>query len=167
MSRTGLGHLRPTEHRRLNESIGLLLAVVAILIALSLVSFTPEDPSFNSVRSPILQSKPANFIGMLGAYAADAMFQMLGYASYLIPIFLGVYAFYWLASWPVRAVFSRLTGAILMICTVAAMLSWSTSFPLVKGQVPAGGLLGRILEDHLEALANPAGAAMLLITAFL
>jgi len=166
MSRTGLGHLRPTEHRRLNESVGLLLAVVAILLALSLVSFTPEDPSFNSLSSPILHGKPANFIGMVGAYLADVMIQLLGYASFLVPIFLGIYAFYWLASWPVRAVLSRLTGAILMIFTLATMLSWSTSFPLVHGQIPAGGLFGRILEDHLEALVNPAGAALLLITAF-
>jgi hypothetical protein len=50
MSRTVLGYFAPTEHRRLNESIGLLLAVVAILMALSLVSFSIDDPSFNIAR---------------------------------------------------------------------------------------------------------------------
>jgi len=161
-----MGYFAPTEHRRLNESIGLLLAVVAILIALSLVSFTPEDPSFNSVSSPLLHSKPANFIGVVGSYAADGFFQLFGYSSFLIPIFLGVYAFHWLASWPVKAAIARVTGALLMLLTVSAMLSWSTSFPRVSGQVPAGGLFGRILEDWLEAMVNPAGAALLLLAAF-
>jgi S-DNA-T family DNA segregation ATPase FtsK/SpoIIIE len=166
MSRTVLGYFAPTEHRRLNESIGLLLAVIAILMALSLVSFSVDDPSFNIARSSALHAKPHNFVGIIGAYAADGFFQILGYPSYLIPIFLGVYAFYWLASWPVRAVVARLTGAILLIFTLSAILSWSPSFPRVSGQLPAGGLIGRVIEDNLEALVNPAGAAILLLAAF-
>src|SRR3954466_1562573 len=148
MSRTVLGYFAPTEHRRLNESIGLLLAVVAILMALSLVSFSIDDPSFNIARSSALHAKPHNFVGVVGAYAADGFFQMLGYSSFLIPVFLGVYAFYWLASWPVRAVAARLTGSVLLIFTLSAMLSWSPSFPRVSGQLPAGGLIGRIIEDN-------------------
>jgi S-DNA-T family DNA segregation ATPase FtsK/SpoIIIE len=166
MSRTVLGYFAPTEHRRLNESIGLLLAVVAILVALSLVSFNIDDPSFNIARSSAIHAKPHNFIGIVGAYAADGFFQILGYTSFLIPIFLGIYAFYWLASWPVRAVVARLTGALLMVLTLSAMLSWSPSFPRVSGQLPAGGLIGRIIEDNLEALVNPTGAAILLLAAF-
>src|SRR5436190_10313713 len=115
MSRSVLAYLEPTEHRRVNESIGLLLAVVAILLALSLVSFTPTDPSFNIARSPHFATKPANFIGYLGAYLADGFFQLLGFTSFLIPIFLGIYAFYWLASWPVRALGARILGVTLMI----------------------------------------------------
>ena len=166
MSRTVLGYFAPTEHRRLNESIGLLLAVIAILIGLSLVSFTSDDPSFNIARSPVLNTKAHNFVGVVGAYFADGFFQLLGYSSYLIPIFLGVYAFYWLASWPVRAVAARVTGALLLIVTLSTMLSWSPSFPRVDGQLPAGGLAGRVIEDNLEGLVNPAGAAVILIAAF-
>jgi len=166
MSRTVLGYFAPTEHRRLNESIGLLLAVIAILIGLSLVSFTSDDPSFNIARSPVLNTKAHNFVGVVGAYFADGFFQLLGYSSYLIPIFLGVYAFYWLASWPVRTVAARVTGALLLIVTLSTMLSWSPSFPRVDGQLPAGGLAGRVIEDNLEGLVNPAGAAVILIAAF-
>jgi hypothetical protein len=36
----------------------------------------------------------------------------------------------------------------------------------VGGQLPAGGLIGRILQDNLEALVNPAGAAIVLLAAF-
>jgi S-DNA-T family DNA segregation ATPase FtsK/SpoIIIE len=136
-------------------------------MALSLVSFSIDDPSFNIARSSNLHAKPQNFVGIVGAYAADGFFQIFGYSSFLIPIFLGVYAFYWLASWPVRAVVARLTGAMLLIFTLSAIMSWSPSFPRVSGQLPAGGLIGRVIEDNLEALVNPAGAAILLIAAFL
>src|SRR5437870_9786717 len=99
MSRSPLAYLVPTEHRRVNEFIGLLLATVAILIGLSLISFNPDDPSFNISRSPQFDGKPANFIGVVGSYLADGFFQILGYSSFLLPLFLGVYAFCLLAFW--------------------------------------------------------------------
>src|ERR1051326_1167498 len=110
MSRSPLAYLIPTEHRRLNEFVGLLLATMAILVGLSLISFNPDDPSFNISRNPQFAGKPANFIGVAGAYVADGFFQALGYSSFLLPIFLGIYAFHWLASRPVRSLGIRLTG---------------------------------------------------------
>src|SRR5215468_2393252 len=103
MSRSFLAYFAPTEHRRVNEFIGLLLATMAILVGLSLISFNPSDPSFNISQAPHFDGKPANFIGVAGSYLADGFFQTFGYASFLLPIFLGIYAFYWLASWQMRA----------------------------------------------------------------
>src|SRR5437867_129858 len=167
MSRRPLAYLVPTEHRRVNEFIGLLLATTAILVGLSLISFNPDDPSFNISRSSQFESKPANFVGVVGSYLADGFFQVLGYSSFLLPIFLGLYAFYWLASWPVRALGIRLTGMALMVLTLATSLSVSPSLPRVGGAVPAGGFLGKIFADHLDNLVNPAGSAVILIAAFL
>ena len=78
MSRNFRAYLIPSEHRRLNEFIGLLLATLAVLVGLSLISFNPDDPSLNISRNPSFDGKPANFIGALGAYVADAFLQMLG-----------------------------------------------------------------------------------------
>src|SRR5262245_4429517 len=167
MSRNLLGYFVPTEHRRINEFIGLLLATTAILVGLSLISFNPDDPSFNISRNPHFAAKPTNFIGMFGSYVADAFFQIFGYSSFLFPLFLGVYAFYWLASWPVRSLGSRVTGLVLMVMTLSTALSIAPSLPRVGGQVPAGGFLGNILSDQLDAWMNPGGSAVMLITAFL
>jgi len=38
----------PTANRRLNELIGFLLCVSALLLFLALASYSPLDPSFNS-----------------------------------------------------------------------------------------------------------------------
>src|SRR5258708_16197830 len=38
----------PTNNRRLNELLGFLLCVSALLLFLALVSYSPLDPSFNS-----------------------------------------------------------------------------------------------------------------------
>jgi len=167
MSRSVLAYFAPTEHRRLNEAVGLLLATMSILLGLSLISYSPDDPSFNIVRSPEFNAKAANFIGVVGAYLADGFFQMFGFSSYLIPIFLGVYAFYWLASWPVRALTARMIGVALMILSLSAALAMSPAIPRVGDELPAGGLIGRILSDTLDAAVNPAGSVVILLAAFL
>ncbi len=164
--RSWTAYVVPTEHRRLNEFVGLLLLTIAILLGLSLVSFNPDDPSFNISKSPQFDPTPSNFIGPAGSYIADASFQFLGFSSYLIPIFLGVYAFYWLASWPVTTFWTRLSGMILLMLTLSAAFSIAPSLPLIGGQIPYGGLLGRLLADALKATLNPAGAAVILIAAF-
>ena len=38
----------PTNNRRLNELVGFLLCVSALLLFLALASYSPLDPSFNS-----------------------------------------------------------------------------------------------------------------------
>src|ERR1051326_7288317 len=157
----------PTDHRRLNEFVGLLLLTIAILCGLSLVSFSPDDPSFNISRNPQFETRPANFIGVVGAYSADVSFQLFGYPAFLIPIFLGIYAFYWLASRPVESFGIRLSGMILMVLTLAAAFSVAPSVPLVRGHLPAGGVLGTLLSGTLEASLKPGGAATVLVSTFL
>src|SRR5437870_11582360 len=60
----------PTEHRRVNDFVGLLLLTLAILLALSLVSFNPDDPSFNISRNPQFETKATNFAGVVGSHLA-------------------------------------------------------------------------------------------------
>jgi DNA segregation ATPase FtsK/SpoIIIE, S-DNA-T family len=160
-------YLVPTDHRRINEFVGLLLLTLAILSGLSLVSYNPDDPSFNISRNPHFDARPTNFVGVAGAYFADAFLQMFGYSAFLIPIFLGVYAFYWLASWPVRNFGIRFTGMTLLALTLSASFAVGPSLPPVRGHLPAGGLLGTLLADAMETSLNPAGTLIVLVSGFL
>ena len=163
--RTWFTYVVPSEHRRINEFVGLVLATVAILIALSLVSFNPDDPSFNISRSPNLAARPTNFVGVVGAYGSDIFLQTCGYSAFLLPIFLGVYAFYWLASWPVKHLWIRIAGMILLITTVATALGM---LPLrVQDHILAGGMVGKSLADTLQASFNRTGSVVVLMSAFL
>ena len=160
------GYLVPTEHRRVNEFVGLLVLTMGILLALSLVSFNPDDPSFNISHNPQFAAKPTNFVGIIGAYAADLFFQTWGYSSFLLPIFLGIYAFHWLASWPMKNFGVRLSGMILMTATIGATLGMSSSLR-IGNDIPASGLFGKILADTLQETLNPAGSAVTLVSSFL
>jgi len=115
----------------------------------------------------VFAGKPANFIGAFGAYVADGFLQMLGYASFLLPIFLGIYAFHWLASRKVEAFASRAAGMLLMTLTLATALS-AAPWPLMfRGHIPGGGLIGRVLADKLDEMVNPAGSLVILLASLL
>src|SRR5262249_52445618 len=157
-------YLVPTEHRRINEFIGLLVLTFGILLALSLVSFNPDDPSFNISQNAKLIGKPTNFVGVVGAYSADLILQMWGFSAFLLPVFVGIYAFYWLASWPVKNFAVRLAGMICLTGTTATALGMSTL--RVRDHVLAGGLIGKILADTLQASFNRGGALVVLLAAF-
>ena len=160
-------YLAPTDHRRINEFVGLLLVTVALLVGLSLVSFDAGDPSFNISRNSRFETQPANLIGIVGSYASDLLFQSIGYAGFLLPVFLGIYAFHWLASWSVGNVGPRLTGMILMIGTLATALAFSPIVPRIEGQLPAGGAGGQLIAEWLSATMNPLGTVIVLTSSFL
>ena len=78
--------LTPTENRRFNELIGFLGITLAILLVLALLSYSPRDASFNvSAQTPEVHPS-RNWIGPAGAYTADFVFQLLGYAAFLLPM---------------------------------------------------------------------------------
>ena len=65
---------------RLKELIGLTLSIISVLIAISLLSYSPEDPNF--IYSENIQIK--NFLGFQGSFASDMLFQSLGLISILL-----------------------------------------------------------------------------------
>jgi S-DNA-T family DNA segregation ATPase FtsK/SpoIIIE len=78
--------LTPTQNKRLNELIGFVGLSLAVLLALSLLTYSPRDASFN-VSAPPLGSEPAhNWIGPVGAHLADLFFQFCGFAAFMFPI---------------------------------------------------------------------------------
>jgi len=71
---------------------------LAVLMALSLLSYSPHDSAFN-VASASSDGKPAqNWIGPAGAYGADALFQVFGFAAFLLPVALIVLGWRWFRS---------------------------------------------------------------------
>src|ERR1700750_1471093 len=88
----------PTRNRRLNELIGFLLCVSALLLFLALASYSPLDPSFNSA-SVLTGSRAArNWIGIAGQHLSAIVLQFWGIGSFLLPAFLGMLGVRWFRS---------------------------------------------------------------------
>ena len=74
--------------RRFSELVGVVLFGATLIWLVALASYSPSDPVwfFNTGGD----GAPANFAGRIGAFAAEASFQLLGYAAYLMPAILAV-----------------------------------------------------------------------------
>jgi S-DNA-T family DNA segregation ATPase FtsK/SpoIIIE len=90
--------------------VGFLGITLAVLIALALLSYSPHDSSFN-VASQAPESHPArNWIGPAGAYGADILFQVFGYAAFLLPMGICVLGLRWFRSHPLDSAVATLVG---------------------------------------------------------
>ena len=69
---------------RLIELIGIIITIFGILLLLSLISYSPEDPNF--IFPDNLEIK--NFLGFYGSFTSDLFFQSIGIVAYLIPLTL-------------------------------------------------------------------------------
>lgn len=158
--------LNPTENRRLNETVGFLGITAAVLLALALLSYTPHDASFN-VAGPSPEGQSArNWIGPLGAYSTDLIFQAFGYAAFLLPVGIFAISLRWFRSRALDSPAGKLIGYGLLVLSLTALLTlWS--LPEVRGAIPPGGLLGTLLAEGLRAALNSVGAHLVVLASFL
>jgi S-DNA-T family DNA segregation ATPase FtsK/SpoIIIE len=140
--------LTPTENKRLNELIGFLCITLAVLSALALISYSPHDVALN-VAAPAADGPLArNWIGPVGAYGADILFQVFGFAAFLLPAGIAVVGWRWLRSRSINSQWATLAGYALLLLSLPSMFAL-LHFPEVRGSLPPGGLLGTLLSSGL------------------
>ena len=158
--------LTPTENKRFNELIGFVGLSLAVLLALSLLSYSPQDGSFN-VSAPVPSSGQArNWIGPVGAHTADLLFQLSGFSAFLFPVGMILVAMRWFRSRVLEAPLTKLFGSAMLLASLSSELMLLHT-PDVRGTLPAGGLLGTLLSQGLRAAFNPIGAHFVSLAALL
>jgi S-DNA-T family DNA segregation ATPase FtsK/SpoIIIE len=158
--------LTPTENKRLNELIGFVGLSLAVLLALSLLSYSPHDASFNVSAPPYGAGPARNWIGPVGAHMADLFFQFCGFAAFLFPIGMFLVAMKWFRSQLLDAPVAKLIGFTMLLASFASELAL-LHVPEVRSVLPAGGMLGTILAESLRAAFNPLGANLVSIATLL
>jgi S-DNA-T family DNA segregation ATPase FtsK/SpoIIIE len=154
----------PTNNRRLNELIGFLLCVSALLLLLALASYSPLDPSLNSA-SVLTGSRVArNWIGLVGAIVSDLTLQFFGLGSFLLPLFAAVLGARWFRSRRIVSPVAKSLGAIWLVIFVPALLSLLPGHMRWMNVIPIEGLLGRVVGDVLIHYFNLAGAYIVCAT---
>ena len=78
--------------KRLIEIFGFCVLFIGILLFITLVSYSPEDPNFIFPENTEIK----NLLGYQGSFVSDLFLQSIGYISYLIPftlVFTGINIF--------------------------------------------------------------------------
>jgi DNA segregation ATPase FtsK/SpoIIIE, S-DNA-T family len=154
----------PTSNRRLNELIGFLLCVSALLLFLALASYSPLDPSFNSASVLTTARGARNWIGIVGAVISDLCLQSLGIGAFLLPLFPAIVGMRWFRSRKVQSPIAKSLGGLWLIVFVPAFLALLPGHLHWMRVIPIEGLLGRIVGDVLVHYLNAAGAYIVCAT---
>ncbi len=146
---------------RLGEALGVLALSLSFIVALSLLSHTPGDPSFFSQGA----AGPArNLVGRTGATLSEALLQVFGLGAYFLVLAGG-----WLGG---ARLFGRegpsplasVVGFGGMLAGLLPLLHLLLGEGMLGGGLDAGGILGSLLGGALAAYLNVPGAALLSLT---
>jgi len=154
----------PTRNRRLNELVGFLLIVSAILLFLALASYSPLDPSFNTAASSFSSHPARNWIGLFGSLSSDLLLQFAGITVFFVPVFLAILGLRWFRSREVVCPVAKTIGGMTLLVFFPALLRllpWDWRW---RHAIPVEGLLGRVMGDVLMHYFNVVGAYILCAT---
>jgi S-DNA-T family DNA segregation ATPase FtsK/SpoIIIE len=154
----------PTGNRRLNELVGFLMCVSALLLFLALVSYSPLDPSWNSASVLTGSHAARNWIGVVGAFTADMMLQFFGIGAFLLVIFPTMLGVRWFRSMKVQSPLAKCLGGIWLVMFVPALLALLPGHLRWMSVIPVEGLLGRVVGDVLIHYLNIVGAYIVCAT---
>jgi len=139
--------LSPTRSRPFNILLGVVLLLVSLLLVLALATYHVSDPSLNTATDAAGAHAARNWVGLLGAYVSDFLFQTLGVTAFLLPLWMGGIAWAWMHSRPGGSPWLRWMGIVLSLVFIPAVLGlmpwgwrWMHAIPLegVAGKIVAG-----------------------------
>lgn len=153
------------DNPRFNEMAGVLLWIAAAGVLLSLVSYSPADPSPNVAAGP---GQARNWMGFPGAYGADLLLQAFGLVGFLLPAYLAKLGWNRIRQLEVENPIRRGVGMALLagvLCTVLHMLSRPVDGALPDRwhqTVKAGGTAGKVSAESLISVLNIGGTILLM-----
>ncbi len=154
----------PTRNRRLNELIGLLMLVAAILLLLALVSYRPTDPSLNTVGGYAIGRPAHNWTGLVGAWVSDLLLQLEGITAFSLPLLAGALGWAWLCSRPAGSPGAKLIGIVLCLTFGPALAGLVPGHLHFMYGLPIEGLTGRMVSDALVQWLNFPGACVVAVS---
>ena len=141
--------LGPTPLKRLNEAVGIVWLFGAIFTTLALISYYPQDPSWNTATADV---QARNLVGSMGAHFADFAFQAFGLAAFAIPAFLLGLAWNWIRSNEIETQWAKVIGVVIFWLSVSALCGLGPDWRLFEDSIAPGGLVGGLLAQLPWAL---------------
>ena len=145
------------------EIIGILLVALSIFLFLSLISYSPLDPSFFSYASSRIKGIH-NWMGIVGAYISSLLFQGFGFPCFLIPFVIGIFSFSFIFRWEWKYLPLKWGGWLVILISTSSLLGlWMRPLSIYRQDLLAGGFIGEIFSRNLVRYFNTPGATILLL----
>jgi S-DNA-T family DNA segregation ATPase FtsK/SpoIIIE len=145
--------------RWFDEVAGLLVLLFAALTLCALASYSGSDATWFQTLPGV--HRAANWIGRVGATLAELLLQLLGTASFLVPVVLAVTGWNRFRGRSIASSYGRLVGLLALLASLATMLDLLYGSIRYGGETfSAGGYAGARIAGGLTAMMNPLGAAL-------
>ena len=142
------------------EIYGIILFFLVVFTLISLLSYSPTDPSINNARAA---GQVHNLFGVVGAHLAGLLIVLFGLGAFWIPILLLLASIHFFGNHPNRAMISTLVGGIILVIITGSLLSIrQNAFILFGNKFSAGGIVGISFKDFLVRYTNYAGSGIIL-----
>ncbi|RMG91822.1 MAG: DNA translocase FtsK [Zetaproteobacteria bacterium] len=143
----------------IRESVALLVFGLAAVLMLALGSFNAMDPSFNHATA----AEPSNLIGIVGAYVSDMLYQLLGWAAWLLALLIVVLSIR--VARGLRPLWGAWTS-LFWLPFVLALCGLLDAHASDLGSLPAGagGIIGETINDILADGMHNLGRDVVLLT---
>ncbi len=136
---------KPAPHAfaRGRELAALLYVAASVFLGLALASFDERGG--------------ADWVGPVGARAAQLAVTALGVIAWAIPLELALFAIPFLRARPSVITPARIAGDVVLAATASALVHVGAAGRIVFGGYPAGGVIGELFGELLRSLFSTVG----------
>ena len=141
------------------DILGVAFLVLSIVTAISIVTFSAADPSFNT---DTVGTTIHNSVGLLGSFSSDMLLRLFGLSTFILPVafFLAaIFIFY--RSKKEKFSYWRSIAFVVLLIFLSTFLSAIAGTVNYSGaQFPSGGVIGNNLCSLLNPYISVAGTAI-------
>jgi S-DNA-T family DNA segregation ATPase FtsK/SpoIIIE len=143
------------------EIIGILLFFVVVFTLISLVSYSPYDPSIFNAGA---KGEIHNMFGMLGAHLSRLLVRSFGLGVFWIPFLFLLLSIHFFSGQQGKAVVLTIIGGILLIITTGSLFALKQNYYLLFGsKFSAGGIAGTWFKSYVIQYSNSTGGIIIFI----
>ena len=142
------------------EILGIVLFFLVVFTLISLLSYSPSDPSIHHAGP---QGEIHNLFGVLGAHFAGLLMGLFGMGAFWLPFLLFFTSLHVFAGHPPKPMLLHLAGGVLLIIASGALLALKANdIEMFGTRFSSGGIVGFHLKAFLVHYTNFAGGAIIL-----
>ncbi len=153
-----------SNHSIARDFLGIVFIALTMFIMISMMTWSPEDPSFNKGFSEAVDAR--NSGGIVGSYISDGLAQTFGSGAFFFPMITLIFGWSLIRGQKKETWKMAPVPAIAFLATICALISIHYfEDPFFGDNVPSGGMAGSVFGEFLIAWLSQVGATLFLVTA--
>ncbi|MEE8541459.1 MAG: DNA translocase FtsK [Desulfobacterales bacterium] len=143
------------------EIFGILLFFLVVFTLISLLSYSPGDPSIHNAGPG---AKIHNLFGFFGAHAAGFLIGLFGLGAFWIPVIFLIASIQFFSNRASKTILTVAAGGFLLIITTGSLFAIEqNSYVLFGERFSSGGMIGIPFKTFLVKYSGNTGGTLILV----